>query len=552
MINRSNDRGRSIIRALVLIMSAMLALMADTIVEGAGGDREAPAGASALGCESLQAGTTDLRDGACDPVITSIALNALPPVWRRGYFIVTAGILALLAIIIFERYRAARMRELNAALSESEQLTEQLSIQQVELGKANRVLALEYAVTRALVDSVSSVGAAPCIIQTICLMTGWDLGAIWDVDPQSKVARCVGVWQKPLGHAVEFETLSESQVLLPDTGLPARVLAGRQPHWVKESAGSGSLPRLLTGNENLRSGFGFPILAGSEVIGIVELYSYEPRQPEQELTQIMSFIGSHIGQLIQRKRAEDALSRSKEERLLELQRVRRRIATDLHDDVGSSLTKIALLSEAVRQKVSEKNRDASERLTTITAISNELVESMSDIVWAINPHKDNIGDLSQRMRRFASDIFAPCRIALRFRAPSQGQDVQLGANARREIFLIFKESVNNIVKHSGSSEVVIDLTVSSGWLTLSISDNGRGFNPALARAETGYLSSRLRGGNGLASMRRRAREMGGQLEIITNVGRGTLILLRVQIAQGCTSGAYKAAIQTGGDRPAGL
>jgi signal transduction histidine kinase len=246
----------------------------------------------------------------------------------------------------------------------------------------------------------------------------------------------------------------------------------------------------------------------------------------------MSSIGSHIGQLIQRKRIEEALNRSKEERLLELQRVRKRIATDLHDDVGSSLTKIALLSEAVRQNISDKHKDASERLATVTEISNELVETMSDIVWAINPQKDYLSDLSQRMRRFASDIFTARQISFQFRAPSTAQNIQLGANVRREVFLIFKESVSNVVKHSQCSEAIIDLAIEGDWLALRISDNGKGFDPQLPKADTGFLTSQRSGGNGLASMRRRASELGGQLEIVTSKGGGTRLLLGLPIEHG--------------------
>ena len=548
MINRSNDRARSVIRSLIIMTSVMLVLMAVASVEGAHEDLNAAAGESVVSYQSVLPGTNNFAGGNHT---ASIAFNALPPIPLRILFIVIIGALALLAIITFERYRAARLKELNAALSDAEQLTQQLSVQQVELGKANRVLALEYAVTRALVESTSPVGAAPGILQTLCVMTGWDMGAIWDVDPQSKVARCVGVWQKPEAGRAEVESPGDGRIFLPGTGLAARVLTSRKPHWVTDMSEGGSLAMLIAeSDEILQSGFGFPILAGREVIGIVELYSYETRQPEQELIQIMSFIGSHIGQLIQRKRAEDALSISKEERLVELQRIRRRIATDLHDDVGSSLTKIALLSEAVRQKAS-RNKETSERLNTITAISNELVESMSDIVWAINPQKDNLSDLAQRMRRYASDIFAPSKIGFRFRAPGPEQDVQLGANVRREVFLIFKESVNNIMKHSGASQVIIDLAVAGGWLTFSVSDNGKGFDPSLAVAETGYLSSQSRGGNGLASMRRRAKEMGGQFEVITNPGRGALVSLRLPTALG-VGGACKAAIHVGGDLTTGL
>jgi signal transduction histidine kinase len=466
--------------------------------------------------------------GFSGSICASLAVEIFSGQWWQWCLITIAVILSTLAILTFEQYRAARIKELNAALSESEALTEQLTIQKMEIGKAYRTLALDYAVTRVLVESVSPKEAALQILQTICLTTGWDIGAIWEVDPQSNIVCCIGVWQRTKAGAKECNDLNCSSKSLPGTGLPGRVLASRQSQWLTDLIDTDNfLSATSASQKNLQSGFGFPILSGSEVIGILELYCQENRQPDEEVAQIISTIGSHVGQLLQRKRAEDALSKSKEDHLLELQRVRRRIATDLHDDVGSSLTKIALLSEAVRQKVTEKNKEACERLSAVTTITNELVETMSDIVWAINPQKDHLSDLSQRMRRFASDIFTARQIAFRFRAPAVDQNISLGANVRREVFLIFKESVNNVLKHSDCSEVDLDLSVSNGWLALSITDNGKGFNPQFVKVDTGYLSSQLRGGNGLASMRRRARELGGQFEIITSQGRGTSVLLRL-------------------------
>ena len=237
-----------------------------------------------------------------------------------------------------------------------------------------------------------------------------------------------------------------------------------------------------------------------------------------------------IGQLIRRKGAEQALSKSRDERLAELEQVRKRIAFDLHDDIGPSLTKIALLSEAARQTLAEKGEEACRTLEAITDISNELVDAMSDIVWAINPQKDRLSDLSQRMRRFASDILTARQIRLSFRTPNARREISLGANTRREVFLIFKEAINNMVKHSECREVMLDLELESDWLSLRMSDDGKGFDPALAKAGTGMLSSQMRGGNGLASMRRRARELGGELKVETDEGQGTTLLLRLPIA----------------------
>ena len=104
-----------------------------------------------------------------------------------------------------------------------------------------------------------------------------------------------------------------------------------------------------------------------------------------------------------RKKAEINLQNSREERLSELEKVRSRIATDLHDDIGASLTQIAILSEVAQAQGRKRNGISVEPLTKISAVSNELVSTMSDIVWSINPTKDHLSDLIQRMRRFASD-----------------------------------------------------------------------------------------------------------------------------------------------------
>ncbi len=224
------------------------------------------------------------------------------------------------------------------------------------------------------------------------------------------------------------------------------------------------------------------------------------------------------------REAEEALRRSREERLIELEQVRRRIATDLHDDIGSSLTQIYLLSEVARQRVNGNGADLMEPLALISSASNEMVSSMSDIVWAINPQKDQLSDLIHRMRRFASDTFTARDIAFRFRAPDDETSIRLGANLRREVFLIFKESVNNVIKHSGCRASEIDFQVVGEMLVLKVSDNGRGFDTA-----------KESDGHGLNSMQERAGSIGGQVELISQAGQGTTVTLRVALAPSAIS-----------------
>ena len=172
--------------------------------------------------------------------------------------------------------------------------------------------------------------------------------------------------------------------------------------------------------------------------------------------------------ITERKRAEEAIRRGREERLHELERVRKRIATDLHDDIGSSLTQISILSEVAHRRMKHDDSSVITPLSMIAASSRELVDSMSDIVWAINPHKDHLSDLTGRMRRFASDVFTARAIEFHFQRPGAEQDVQLGANVRREVFLIFKEWRQQHRQAFRMHRVEVEFRVEDGCLFLKL------------------------------------------------------------------------------------
>lgn len=229
-----------------------------------------------------------------------------------------------------------------------------------------------------------------------------------------------------------------------------------------------------------------------------------------------------------------AIARLRVRRLIELERVRTRIATDLHDDIGSGLSQIAILSEVARKQSDGENKRVNEPLTLIAGASRELVDSMSDIVWAINPHKDHLRDLTQRMRLFASDVLTASDVDFTFRAPDSERDLQLGADVRREVFLIYKECINNAVKHSACTTAEIELKLEHDWLTLKISDNGNGFDAAQfsGDAAASVAAPARRGGNGLLNMRRRAANLGGEFRIESQrVVGGTIATLKIPVGQ---------------------
>lgn len=232
-----------------------------------------------------------------------------------------------------------------------------------------------------------------------------------------------------------------------------------------------------------------------------------------------------------------ALYRYRIARVIELERVRTRIATDLHDDIGSSLSKIAILSEVARQRNGfgagdENGRDdKNEPLEIIANTSREMVDSMSDIVWAINPERDRLSDLIQRMRHFAEELLDAQDVAYQFRVPENLKDIALGADQRREIYLIFKECVNNLVKHSGASEAEISVRLENENLIIEVRDNGRGFD--VAQKSNGGGNGF--GGNGLRNMKKRAEKCGGEFRVNSQTGdgatAGTSVFLEIPVGK---------------------
>jgi len=212
-----------------------------------------------------------------------------------------------------------------------------------------------------------------------------------------------------------------------------------------------------------------------------------------------------------------ALHRYRLRRALDVERVRTRIATDLHDDIGATLSQIAILSEVARTQSDPQAAEVTAPLLKIARLSGEAVDAMSDIVWALNPHRDRQIHLVQRLRRLASDLLRARNIRFHFLHPEADDRVRLGAEVRREVVLIFKEVLNNIVRHANCSEVDIHLSVDGGCVRLAVSDNGTGFDERNTDGQ----------GNGLRNMRHRAEHLGGSLNIDSAPGRGTRIDLRV-------------------------
>ena len=161
--------------------------------------------------------------------------------------------------------------------------------------------------------------------------------------------------------------------------------------------------------------------------------------------------------------------------LIEMGRFRTKLAADLHDNIGSSLTEISILSEVISKKIKTEDKDITKSLNSISNNSRNLVDSMSDIVWLVNPKRDTLYDLILRLRDTYSELSSYTNISFRSENIISLQKVSLSMERRQHLYLIFKEAINNCITHSECTEITLDAFVKNKMLEMTLKDNGKGF-----------------------------------------------------------------------------
>jgi ligand-binding sensor domain-containing protein/signal transduction histidine kinase len=217
-----------------------------------------------------------------------------------------------------------------------------------------------------------------------------------------------------------------------------------------------------------------------------------------------------------RRRARQKLQVLRRQRAVD--RERARIARDIHDDIGSTLTRMVMLSESARGGQDEPTQMA-EDLDEICQTGRELTLQLSEIVWAVNPKHDTLESFAAYVGKYAHDYLAACGVRCRLDIPTAFPDVTLESPVRHHVFLVFKEALNNAVKHARPSSVQVSLAVADGNFTLAVWDDGCGLP-----AEVGPG-----GGHGLSNMRTRMKEVGGRCGIESDLVAGTRLTFIVPL-----------------------
>lgn len=183
-----------------------------------------------------------------------------------------------------------------------------------------RRLAGNLAITRILAESPALGDAMTRVLQTTCESWGWELGAMWALDSVANVLRCQKVWRVPQAEAGEFESICYGKTFSPGVGLPGRVWTSLKPAWIPDVTSDDNFPRApFAVAEGLHAAFAFPILSGEKLLGVIEFFSHEIREPNDALLGMVAGIGSQIGQFMEQKRAAEALRQSEEQLRLALE-----------------------------------------------------------------------------------------------------------------------------------------------------------------------------------------------------------------------------------------
>jgi signal transduction histidine kinase len=214
-----------------------------------------------------------------------------------------------------------------------------------------------------------------------------------------------------------------------------------------------------------------------------------------------------------------------------LERERLRIARNMHDEIGSKLTKISFLSERLKVE-SRPTGPAADRVDSIATTSRDLLKALDEMVWVVNPRNDTLENLASYLSQYAREYFQDTPVECDLRVQSEFPALNMSAECRHNAFLAFEESLSNVLKHARASRVEVQIQVELGMLRIRVSDNGLGFAPEACEG-----NGAGGGRNGLANMRQHLADVGGSCLVQSQPGQGASVELRMALDSAKTEAA---------------
>jgi PAS domain S-box-containing protein len=401
-----------------------------------------------------------------------------------------------------------------------------------ERKRAEQRLRAQYTVTQLLAEATTIEEVTPKILQTVCEFLLWDLGALWSLDRQASVLRCVEVWHKESVKVPQFEAVRCEITFMPGIGLPGRVWSRHEPAYISDVVHDTNFPHAsIAAREGLHAAFAFPILLGGDVLGVMEFFSREIRQPEQELLNMMATLGSQIGQFIERKRAEDGLRHAQMElahvtRVATLGEMTASIAHEINQPLGALVNNLGACLGWLDAENLEEARNSVALMMDDAQRASEIVTRIRGLAKKAPPQKDWL-EINQTIREviaLAQSEVQRNHIALETQL---SDDVPLVFADRIQLQQVMLNLMMNAIEAMIQVTTPRELLISSGpdnskSVVVVVRDSGAGLDSkSLERLFEPFYTTKPQGmGMGLAICRSIMQAHGGRLWATTNSDRG--------------------------------
>lgn len=471
--------------------------------------------------------------GTC---LTAVGFFLSPPggeLWK----VLINRILAVIAIWITAGLCLRQNRSQSKILLERAQLDDRVKERTSQLNEANLHLQRETKFVKLHKDIAVASNETSNIEDTmkrclkiICNHAGWPVGHLYVTEDRwNSRLQPTGIWFLENPNTFEsFRNISEETPFDPGTGLPGRVLQSGKPTWIIDVSRDPNFPRAsLAENIGVRAGFAFPILIGKEVVAVMEFFSTEAAEPDGKMLEIMAQVGTQLGRVVERQRAEKD-SRNVHDQLrnlyhrLELIREeeRTRIAREVHDELAQILTTLKLELSITGKKLAKFSDEFQNDIQMMLELIDNTIRAVKKLVMDLRPPLlDDLG-LSETINWQGKEFER--RTGIEFNFTHESGRVLLDEGCSTTVFRIFQEALTNIARHAKAKKVDINLKDEKGFLILDITDNGIG----ITQDQISNVRSL-----GLLGMRERALAWGAQVQIRGATNTGTTVTIKIRNGQ---------------------
>ena len=442
-----------------------------------------------------------------------------------------------------------------------------------ERRRAEQRLHVQDAVSRILLDAATLQEAAPGILKAFCEIAGWDFGALWHVDRNRNQLCCVDTWCIPAIKIAEFERISRARTFSPEIGLPGTVWTRGTPQWIPNVTQFPNFPRMpYADRAGLRAAFCFPFKLGAEVLGVIECFSREVREPDDSFLRMLASIGSQLGQFVERKRAEQAL-RESEQRFRSTAEALQRAQAALNQHVETLEQAISDRTATLRETISELemfsysiSHDMRAPLRAMRSYGSLLRE---ELAGNISPEHadflDRIVAASERLDRYIRDVLGYSKVArgdfpldainlqklveelivqsANLQPPNARVTISGPLPAVRGHVIALRQCISNILSNAvkfvapdAAPSVRISAESSKGKVRICFQDNGLGIDPKdqeriFGMFERLHAQKEYDGtGIGLAIVKKAIERIGGRVGLESAPGKGSTFWLELPSA----------------------